>query len=113
MPAIQRYESHRIESVYNAASNLNLKFLILSGKHGMLDSNEPIEYYDHLLRNSEIEEHATKVADQLETLGVTEILFLVAPVSEDESVKPYKDCMGLAARKLGVPVKFIDISIEE
>jgi cytoplasmic iron level regulating protein YaaA (DUF328/UPF0246 family) len=50
--------------------SLGQKFLILSGKYGILEPSDPIPYYDHLLQSSEVSEHSKKVADQLETLGV-------------------------------------------
>ncbi len=62
LPAIQRYRSHRIKSVYIAAVSLGLKFLILSGEYVILEPSDPIPYYDHLLQSSEVSEHSKKVA---------------------------------------------------
>lgn len=66
LPAIQRYRSNRIQSVYNAAMSLGFKFLILSGEYGILEASDPIPYYDHLLQSSEVSEHTKRVADQME-----------------------------------------------
>jgi len=109
LPAIQRYQSPRIESVYAAARSLGLEFLILSGKYGILKPSDPIPYYDHLLQSSEVSEHSKKVADQLEALGVKDLVFFTRPSSDDENVKPYRDCIRIASQKAGIELKFVDL----
>jgi len=107
LPAIQRYPSHRIKSVYIAAVSLGLKFLILSGEYGILEPSDPIPYYDHLLESSEVSEHAQRVASQLEALGVKDLIFFAGSVSGDENVKPYLDCMEFASQRSGIALKFV------
>lgn len=109
LPAIQRYQSHRIKSVYIAAMSLGLKYLILSGEYGILEPSDPIPYYDHLLQSSEVSEHSKRVADQLEALGVTDLIFFARSFSDDENLKPYFDCMKFASQKAGIELKFIDL----
>ena len=111
LPAIQRYQSQRIHSVYNAAMSLGYKFLILSGKYGVLEPSDPIPYYDHLLLSSEVPEHSKKVANRLEALGVKEIIFFAQPLSVDENLKPYFDCIKSASQRIGIDIKFVDLSI--
>lgn len=109
LPAIQRYQSHRIKSVYIAAMSLGLKFLILSGKHGILEPSDPIPYYDHLLQSSEVLEHSKRVADRLEALGEKDLIFFARSFSDDENVKPYIDCIKYASQKAGIALKFVDL----
>lgn len=109
LPALQRYRSHRIESVYVAAMSLGLKFLILSGKYGILEPSETIPYYDHLLQSSEVSEHSKRVAVQLEALGVKDLIFFAGSFSDDENLKPYLDCIKLSSQKAGFELKFVDL----
>jgi len=109
LPAIQRYWSHRIKSVYVAALSLDLKFLILSGKYGILEPSEPIAYYDHLLQSSEVSEHSKRVADQLEALGVKDLFFFGRSLSDDNNLKPYFDCIKIASQKAGIELTFVDL----
>jgi hypothetical protein len=104
MPAIQRYQSTRIKSVYSAAKSLGLGFLILSGKYGILEPHDPIPYYDHLLQASEVSEHANLVAGQLETLGVKDLIFFSRPAPV---VEPYRDCIKFASEKAEVELKYV------
>lgn len=109
LPAIQRYRSNRIKSVYIAAMSLGFKFLILSGKYGILDPSDPIPNYDHPLQSSEVMEHSKKVADQLETLGKIDIIFFARSTSDDEKVKPYFDCIKSATQMARIGLKFVDL----
>jgi len=109
LPAIQRYRSHRIRSVYIAAVSLGLRFLILSGEYGLLEPADPIPYYDHLLQSSEVSEHSKRVAGQLEALGVKDLVFFSVSFSDDENVKSYCDCIRFASQKAGIEFKLVDL----
>ncbi len=110
MPAIQRYKSTRIKSVYSAAKSLGLGFVILSGKYGILEPGDPILYYDHLLQSSEVSEHSNLVAGQLEVLGVKDLIFFsrLAPV-----VEPYRECIKSASEKAGVELKCVYLPMDD
>lgn len=107
LPAIERYRSHRIRSVYIAAMSLGLQFLILSGKYGILEPSDPIPYYDHLLQCSEVMEHSEQVAVQLKALGVKDLVFFARSFSDDENVKPYFECIKAASQKAGIALKSV------
>ncbi|MCJ7625844.1 MAG: hypothetical protein MUO76_20320 [Anaerolineaceae bacterium] len=109
LPAIQRYHSHRINSVYIAALSLGIKFLILSRKYDILEPSDPIPYYAHLLQSSEVPEHSKMVAEQLEAHGVKDLVVFARPVSDDENAKPYFDCIRIASQKAGIELKFVDL----
>jgi hypothetical protein len=113
LPAIQRYRSHRIKSVYIAALSLGINLLILSGEYGILKPSDPIPYYDHLLQPSEVPEHSNRIADQLKALGVKELIFFARPISLDENLKPYIDCIKLASQKAGIELKFVYIPTKD
>jgi len=113
LPAIQRYRSNRIQSVYGAAKSLGYKFLILSGRYGLLEPDDQIPYYDHLLQSSEVSEHTKTVADHLEALGVKEIIFFTKSFSDDENMKPYIDCIKGASRKVGIELKFVKLTTND
>jgi hypothetical protein len=110
LPAIQRYRSRRINSVYTAAKGLGLRCLILSGEYGLLEPFDEIPYYEHLLLFSEVPEHSKKVADQLEALGVQDIIFFTRSLSDDPNLKPYFDCLRSASQKAEVDLKFVYLS---
>ena len=113
LPAIQRYQSHRIKSVYIAAMSIGLKFVILSGEYGLLEPSDPIPYYEHLLVSEEVSEHSKLVADQLVALRVKDLIFFTRPESVDQNVKPYLACIKLASQKAGITCKFVYLPTEE
>jgi hypothetical protein len=110
LPAIQRYRSPRIKSVYTAAKSLGLGFLILSGEYGILEPSDPIPYYDHLLQSSEVSEHSNLVAGQLEALGVKDLIFFTKPAPE---VRPYRECIKSASEKAGVELKYVYLPTDD
>ncbi len=109
LPAIQRYRSQRIKSVYSAALSLGLEFLILSGEYGMLRPSDLIPYYSHLLITPEVPEHAKRVAHQLKALGVNDLIFFARSLVEDKNLKPYLDCIRLASQEARVELKIVEI----
>jgi len=109
LPAIQRYQSHRIRSVFSAALSLGLKFIILSGEYGILEPSDLIPYYEHLLQPSEVPEHSERVAAQLEALGVRDLIFFARPLAEDDQGKPYFDCIQSASQQTGVELKIVGL----
>ena len=109
LPAIQRYRSQRIKSVYSAALSLGLEFLILSGKYGMLKPSDLIPYYDHLLTVPEVPAHVKKVVNQLEVLGVKDLIFFARSLEEEKNLRPYLDCIRLASQEARVELKIVEI----
>ena len=110
LPAIKRYQSSRITSVYIAAESLGLRFLILSGKYGILEPRDPIPYYDHLLQSSEVPEHSKLVANQLEALDAKDLIFFTRQASV---VKPYRDCIKFASEKAGIDLKYVYLPMND
>ena len=110
VPAIQLYNSDRIAKVFEAAKQSNTAFLILSGKYGMLDPNDEINYYDHLLTSSEIEIHSDLIASQIISKNITTIKFYMNSVERDKNLQAYKDCISKACAKSAIQLK---INVED
>lgn len=103
--AINLYQSKRIESIFQIAKKNNRQFIILSGKFGLLDPNDKIPYYDHLLTSNEVAKHSSLVASQLKKKGITEVLFYAGDVNRDINIQTYIDCISLAAEKAYISVE--------
>lgn len=108
MAAIERYKSTRIKTIYNLAQKDEVDFIILSGKYGILDAKQEIDYYDHLLIASEVEKHVNLIVTQLKVKNITKIVFYMSSIVNDKNLKPYLDCITMAASKSN-----IDLEIRE
>lgn len=113
LPAIQLYKSKRIESVLQSAENDGIQFLILSGKYGLVEPDEEIDYYDHLLLPSEVDEHSILVASQLKLKKITKLLFLMNNPKFDNNLIAYRDCMKKACAKIGIPLIIKEVHLPD
>lgn len=75
IPAFKRYISARIAEVQTIAQKEKTPFWILSGEYGLIHSSQLINYYDHLLVDSEVEQLADRVSKQLLENNISEIVF--------------------------------------
>ena len=89
LPAIQLYDSERISKVFELAKSQNANFVILSGKYGLVEAHQQINYYDHLLNQTEVESHAGVMASQIATKDISEIVFFSNSVQTDPNLLPY------------------------
>lgn len=89
VPAIVRYMSQRIRSVYASALSVGQRFFILSGKYGLMSAAQPIPYYDHLLQIHETDALSQKVADQLKQVGLRRLFYFTKAIDNDEKLRPY------------------------
>lgn len=96
IPAIKRYKSQRIISVYSESLRQKHEFIILSGKFGLLYPNDEVPFYDHLLKHSEVEELAQIVDRQIKLMGLSEIVFFTRSPIQDKNVVCYIDCLEMA-----------------
>jgi hypothetical protein len=96
LPAIERYQSQRIQAVYSASLCVGVGFLILSGKFGLLKPCQPIPYYDHLLQPGEVSSHSAKVAAQIHESGIQNIIYFTRPVASSKALQPYLHCIQAA-----------------
>ena len=104
LPAIQLYDSERISKVFELAKSQNANFVILSGKYGLVEAHQQINYYDHLLNQTEVESHAGVMASQIATKDISEIVFFSNSVQTDPNLLPYLKCIMSACEKVKIPI---------
>ena len=107
LPAIKRYKSNRIKAIHRTALSQNIPLLILSGKHGLVKAETPIEYYNYLLKADDVEEDSIKVAEQLRGFGVKELVFFSRSTDIDPNINPYINCIKNATNISKVNFKLI------
>lgn len=100
LPAKERYISDRINSVGKLSENDKVPFFILSGEFGLLNSDERIPYYDHLLIPEEVAILTERATKKLSELKVGEVVFFARP--KKESWVPYYDVLEGATNALGI-----------
>ena len=104
LPAIQLYDSERISKVFELAKSQNAKFVILSGKYGLVEVHQQINYYDHLLDQTEVESHAGVMASQIATKDISEIVFFSNSVQTDPNLLPYLRSIKRACEIANIPI---------
>lgn len=104
IPALQLYDSERISKIYKLANSQNTKFVILSGAYGLVEAHEQINYYDHLLDQTEVESHASVMASQIATKDISEIVFFSNSVETDPNLLPYLRCIKRSCEIAKIPI---------
>jgi hypothetical protein len=102
LPAWQRYLSERIVSLVARAREEGRGCLILSGKYGLIDAEEPVPYYDHLLVADEVEHLVEDVVGQLRRHGVEAVEYHTVNPDEVAEVRPYRALIHQACVQAGV-----------
>ncbi len=105
LPAIERYNSPRIDQVFSLAREGGHAFAILSGKYGLLFPKTPIPYYDKLLKKEDIEEVGARAALCLKENDFRSVILLLPDPAIDPNVVPYIETMKRAGEIGGVPVE--------
>ncbi len=100
--AIKLYKSNRISSVHKEAQVNNIQMFILSGKYGLISTQHKITYYDHLLKDEEVERHSKLVTNQLKELGIRELVFFSNKLENDNNLVAYHSCIKKACNKAGI-----------
>lgn len=113
LPAYQRYKSRRIELILGKAQELDLPFMILSGQFGLIHFDQPLHYYDHLLRPYQVGSHAKTVAGQIIENEITEIEFHSRTIEEDPDIQAYYDCMRMACEIANIELQIIHDTFQE
>lgn len=75
LPARKRYQGSHIAKVEAAAIEKELPFFVLSGRHGLIPADKPVEYYDYLLVKEEVVVLSGLIGFQLKKYGIKEIFF--------------------------------------
>lgn len=102
LPALERYLDPRIKQVYNKSKDLKVGFLILSGKYGILDSDELIPYYDQILLETQVSDMVERVLPQLKKFKVTELVVYGKNEQTNPSWRPYYEVLRISCEKLKI-----------
>lgn len=113
LPAIDRYDSYRINQIKQAATSVGLEYFILSGLYGLIHASKAIPYYDHQLQPDEVADHTIKVSQQLKGHGIQHIVFFSKPISSDKSLQAYHSCLSKACLGMNVQLSIVEIQLEE
>lgn len=79
IPAMERYLSDRIDTIYAKSKADEVEFYILSGKYGLLSPSAIIPCYDKILNESDTPEMIAQVKHQMKDIGTTEVVFFAKP----------------------------------
>jgi len=107
LPAIERYQSQRIEKVKALADEKSEKFAILSGKYGLIGPKKEIPFYDELLREKNIPELLTGVKSFLQTKNVEKVIYYTKKVENER--RPYFKLIKIACDATGVEFEKVTI----
>jgi hypothetical protein len=102
MPAIDRYQSPRINHLCERASGEGIQFFILSGKYGLLRPSDPIKWYDKLLGQDIVCEMAEQVAGQIKSMNIESVLYFTEDPEIESNLRPYKTVIVTACGKADV-----------
>lgn len=105
LPASKRYISVRISKVEELARQSGLHFCILSGEFGLLDADQPIPWYDHLLIPGEVPALVEKIIIQLQEKKICQIDYYVRPVNIDPNNASYTNALKAACAKAEVALQ--------
>ena len=108
--AIDRYQSQRIQHVYQQSIENQVRFFILSGKFGLIRPDTEILSYDHLLSADEVDAMITKAQTQLKPQNIKTLFYFTASPQDQPAVQAYLDVMVAAcsAEKIECRVTLLD-----
>lgn len=109
LPAIQRYDSERIDKIKVYSDQRNEKFAILSGKYGLIEPEEKIPFYDELLREKDIPHLVTGVKNFLESRNIEKVVYHTKEVEGER--RPYFKLLKNACDTLDI--EFVKKVIED
>lgn len=109
LPAIERYDSARIRSIYERSITDNACFLILSGEYALLAADDSIPYYDHLLEREEVGALIDRVVCQLRQYDIDKSHYFTKSWECDPKIRPYHDTIAAACVRLQIPLTICDI----
>lgn len=112
LPAHLRYTSSRVYRVGERARQAGARFLVLSGRFGLLDATDLVPWYDHLLQLAEVPVLSRLAASQLQAKGVTVVHYFTEPLVR-ESLVPYFRAIRQATELAGVSLEVVLLAQEE
>lgn len=105
-PAHLVYNSKRIKFLYKKSKIEGHPLLILSGKYGIINANDSIDYYDQLLLEENVKIHASLIQKQLSELTISKIIFFHQPLNTDLNLPNYINCIKLACKNINININF-------
>lgn len=108
MPARKRYLGGHIALAASAARFR--PFFILSGMMGLIPADTAIPYYDHLLRDEEVEALSARVAQQVRHHKIRVVYYLHEP---KESWQPYSKALSQGVIAGGGGVVFLTLGVPD
>ena len=108
LPAVDRYLSSRIGAACAAASMLETGFRILSGLYGLLEQDQEIPSYDHLLTIDKIPAHVRLLEQQLRKSAAERVIFITRTLAVDPGTGPYREAMRQACAGAGVGFEVLE-----
>lgn len=103
LPAIERYQSERIDRVKTLSEEKDENFAILSGKYGLIEAQEEIPFYDELLRERNIPQLITGVKNFLKSNNVDKVIYHTKKVENER--KPYFKLVKNACEGLNIELE--------
>ena len=108
-PAYLLYQSKRIKDLHINARKKGVQLLILSGKYGLIPAEKPIRYYDKLLLQNEINNHAELINSQLSKTSISKIIFFHKSINLDPNLSNYLKCISIACKSSKIELIFKEI----
>lgn len=112
LPAHQRYLSRRIDFVAEEAVRLGLPFFIFSGKYGLLAPQDPIPYYDLLLKADQVPSMAAVLGEQLRRRDLQALRFHGWP-EDTPGWAAYHEALRQGCSLAGVAYSFIPCEVPD
>lgn len=109
IPAFKRYISPRIIFVQEVAEKQDIHFCILSGKFGLVDWNQPLPWYDHLLLREEVPGLVEIVKNQLTSKNIHEVNYYTRDPKFDINLLPYINTIEKASQTIGVEMQIFTL----
>ena len=107
LPAVRRYISPRINDAHKLARKRGAAFFILSGEYGLLRPDDPIPWYDHLLRSDEVKDLVPKVAVTLVKEGIESVEYHTASPDLVPAIVAYFDVLRQACVLSGISLEIV------
>lgn len=107
-PAINRYDSLRIERIYEMSLEKGADFAILSGKYGLIRAHTMIPWYDKKLEAKDIDKVAELVKNFLKREKIKEVAYYEEETS-NEDLTLYKKCIKKPCDELNIKFKEYEI----
>ena len=105
-PAYLLYTSDRIKTLHNKTKKNGINLLILSGKYGLIYSDESIKYYDKLLLKKEINNHSRLISQQLSEIPISKMKFFHKCIENDKNLSNYLECISKACKSNEIELIF-------